>query len=116
MVRSPNPGKVPRFSRWKRRGVERRGHQIRIRVEAPAKFEAKPVGTQTLGKKGILQRIGMRLRRTGKWASQSFRVNLTKGSEAEVLRSITQLKAPVTEAQKTKAIAIAEQYFQEGRK
>ena len=99
----------------KRHGVERKGQQIRIRVDAPAKFKDKPVGTQTLGRKGILQRIGMRLKRTGKWQTQSWRVNLSRGTEAKVMRTIDSLKPPVTEGDKAKARDIARQYFEEAK-
>jgi len=114
MVRSPSP-KIAQFSRTKRRGVERKGQQIRIRVEAPARFEPEPAGTQTPGR-GVLQRIGMRLKRSGKWKTQSWRINMSRGTKSKVLRDIDTLKPPVTEADKARARVIAEQYFQEARK
>ena len=58
--------------------VELVGQQIRIRVADPDEFrkDSRNRGTQDVGRAGRLQRVAGRKIATGKWATQSWRLNL----------------------------------------
>jgi hypothetical protein len=55
---------------------EIKGNQLRIRVEDPRLFKKETFRTHDVGRKGRLQRIAAVKRKTGKYATQSWRLNL----------------------------------------
>ena len=56
--------------------IEIKGQQLRIRVENPKSFIKSSFRTHDVGKRGRLQRVSGRLKSSGKWSAQSWRVNL----------------------------------------
>jgi len=72
--------------------VEIKGQQLRIRMEDPKKFVKSSFRTQALGTKGRLQRVAGRIKPTGAWKTQAWRLNLSDyKSRKEVRRTLQQL-------------------------
>ena len=88
--------------------IEIQGQQLRMRVHSPGKYtEFK---TDDVGEKGELQRIAGRIKRTNKWETQSWRLNLNDYSSIkEVIQQIKELKAPYLD--KKKAVKLTKEYF-----
>jgi hypothetical protein len=88
--------------------VEIKGQQLRIRVNNPKKYSE--ILTDDVGEKGELQRIAGRIKRTNKWETQSWRLNLNDYSSVkEVIQQIKELKAPYLD--KKKAVKLSKEYF-----
>ena len=80
--------------------IEIKGQQLRIRKKNPKHFWAHSFRTQDVGEKGKLQRIGARNRKTNKWETQAWRLNLADyknkkeaDRDIELLRNKKQISA-----------------------
>lgn len=87
--------------------VEVKGQQLRIRMKSPKQFTK--FGTQDVGGKGKLQRLGGWNKKTG-WQTQAWRLNLKDYKNlGEVKKDISGLKIP--ETKKMEAIKVAKKYW-----
>jgi hypothetical protein len=89
--------------------VELSGQQIQIRIREPELFSE--IKTADPGEEGRLQLIVGKLKKSGNWTLQAYRINLNDYSNVnEVINEIKKLKT-ITGSQKADAIKIANNYF-----
>jgi len=89
--------------------VELSGQQIRIRITDPKKYD--DFRTEDVGEEGRLQLIVGKLKKSGNWTLQAYRINLNDYSNVnEVIDEIKKLRT-ITSSQKADAIKIAKDYF-----
>jgi hypothetical protein len=83
---------------------EIKGNQLRIRIENPKLFKKETFRTHDVGRKGRLQRVAAVKRRTGKYATQSWRLNLKDyPSKKAAVKDIRSLR--ISSHEKSAAIA-----------
>lgn len=77
---------------------EIKGQQLRIRVLQPSIFVKGTFRTQDVGGKGKLHRIGGILKYNKKWATQSWRLNLTHyRTYEEARRDLSKIDYSITD-------------------
>lgn len=97
--------------------VEIKGNQLRIPVRNKKLFKKGKQfwGTQDVGRKGGLQRLAGRLKKTGEWETQSWRLNLSDYSRIDIIISqINRLKVGV--AKKRRARLLARKWWRKRRR
>ena len=78
----------------------------------PKLFIRSSFRTQDVGRKGRLQRIAARLKSTGEWKTQAFRINLGDYDNlSEVVDEISHMRISVNK--KEKAISLVRRWFNE---
>ena len=75
--------------------VELRGRQLRIRIKSPSSFFSGSFRTHDVGERGKLMRIAGKLKKTGKWATQSWVLQLNNyKNKEETTEDIINLQIP----------------------